>query len=452
MAPGSPHPASYRDPAGHIFFRDKVAYRQVNEVYRAHYEMFMTSGLYDELTGMQMLITHVETDLPGSNEHAWAVLKPEQLDFLSYPYEWGFSQLRDAAILTLDIQSTAMEKGMSLKDATPFNIVFRSNKPVFIDTLSFETYDPSSPWVAYHQFCTCFLAPLLLAAYRSPDLIRMLATHPEGIPLQLCSSLLPWSSRFRPLAALHVHMPGGMKPGKQNSKQASSFSKEKLNHIISHLKEGIQGLSLSKGSVWSSYYEDTILSDSYLKDKERLVSRMLQGISFDQAFDAGCNTGQFSLVLARMGKKVISADSDPGCIDILYNGTKGKGLCIDSLLLDLMNPTPPTGWGNAERLSFWDRLKTDLILALALIHHLCLGQNLSFEKIATLFSRHAEWLLIEFIPKTDPRAQQILSNKEDIYSGYTEENFLHAFTEYFALVDRATVHDSSRSLFLLRRK
>ena len=160
----NPHPASYRDPAGHVFLRDDAVYRQVNRSYQADYERLMSSGLYDSLTRNGRLLPHAETDLVGTDDGAWKVIRPSQLSFISYPYEWCFSQLKEAALLTLDIQRECMDKGMSLKDATPFNVTFNlHNKPVFIDTLSFETYRPEDPWIAYHQFCSSFLAPLLLA-------------------------------------------------------------------------------------------------------------------------------------------------------------------------------------------------------------------------------------------------------------------------------------------------
>jgi len=451
MNAGTSHPASYRDPAGHIFLREGIAYRQVNPGYREHLEALMSSGLYQELADTGKLIRHSEVDLPGSDGQAWKVLLPEQIKFLSYPYEWSFSQLRDAALLTLDIQAAAMKKGLSLKDATPFNVTFVKGRPLFIDTLSFEKHVTTEPWIAYHQFCTGFLAPLLLAAYKDPDLIRLLSVHPEGIPLALCSSLLPWSSRFKPLSALHVHLQGKVKKTEDNGKTAA-FSREKLEHIVSHLRDGIKGLTLTGGSTWSDYYDETILSQAYLKEKENLVTDMVSRIDVNTIFDAGCNTGDFSLILAAKGKRLIAADFDARCIDRLYATATEKKIELDTLVVDLMNPPPAIGWDNAERPSFLSRLHVDLTLALALLHHLCLAQNLPFQKIADTFHRISGWLLVEFVPKSDPKSQQLIRHKRDIYDWYTEEGFLTAFGARFDLIESRQVGDTGRTLHLFRAK
>jgi ribosomal protein L11 methylase PrmA len=445
----TPHPASFRDPAGHVFVRDGVVYRQVNPVYREHFECLFSSGLYQELTETGKLIPHEVVDIPGTDDHAWKVLKPSQVDFFSYPYEWSFSQLRDAALLTLDIQARSMKKGMSLNDATPFNVTFSKGKPVFIDTLSFEKYTPEDPWIAYHQFCTGFLAPLLLASYKSPDLIRLLAVHPEGIPLSLCSDLLPWSSKLKPLSALHIHLQGGMKSRTGQERQAA-FSAEKLSRIISHLQDGIGSLTVRGTSSWSDYYQETILSEAYLEEKKRLVADMLSAIAPQHIFDAGCNMGEFSLLMAEKGKKVIAADLDERCIDRLYGLSNSKGFDLDALIVDLMNPSPAIGWANAERPSLLSRIHVDLTMALALVHHLCLGKNLPFNHIASLFTHFSEWLLIEFVPVTDPKSKQLIQHKRDIYGWYTEEEFLKAFGAYYDLTLSRPVGDTGRTLHLFR--
>ena len=289
----NPHPASYRDPAWHVFLRDDAVYRQVNRSYQADYERLMSSGLYDSLTRNGRLLPHAETDLVGTDDGAWKVIRPSQLSFISYPYEWCFSQLKEAALLTLDIQRECMDKGMSLKDATPFNVTFNlHNKPVFIDTLSFETYRPEDPWIAYHQFCSSFLAPLLLASKRDPDLIRLLALHPDGVPLDLSAKLLPGSTRFQPLSALHIHLPARMTPGKGPDKKIL-FSKEKLQRVIDHLRSGISGLRSEGPSTWSGYYDGTILGNGYLEVKKEAVKTILHGRDIATVFDAGCNTGEF---------------------------------------------------------------------------------------------------------------------------------------------------------------
>lgn len=451
------HPASYRDPAGHVFMRDGIIYRQVNQAYEKEYSTLMGSGLYETLTRKGMLLPHEEVGVPGTDERAWKIIKPRHLSFINYPYEWTFDQLQSAALLTLDIQSESMKAGMSLKDATPFNVTFDAyNRAVFIDSLSFEVYHSESPWIAYHQFCTTFLAPLLLASKRDPDLIRLLALHPEGIPLDLCSSLLPWSTKFHMLSALHIHLPARVKPGKGPEKKVV-FSPDKLVRIIDHLRSGITALTCKGASNWSDYYEETILGGGYLEAKKKAVKELLSSISFQTVFDAGCNTGEFSMLLAGEGKQVVAADMDARSVHRLsvqldFAQEKLGPRQVLPIVADLMNPPPAIGWGNQERPALLERIRTDLTMALALVHHLALGMNLPFSKMAETFSTISPWLLIEFVPKQDPKAQELIGHKRDIYADYDEQHFMTAFGEKYDLKESRTIGEMGRTLYLFRRK
>ena len=326
------HPASYRDPSGFVFIQDGVVYRQVNRSYAGNYDLLLSSGLYNTLIEKKWLLAHEEITVKDLQPEIYKILKPRQLGFINYPYEWCFSQYRDAALLTLKIQQLAMSRGMSLKDATPFNIVFEAGSPVFIDSLSFEKYDASKPWVAYRQFCESFLAPLLLAAYHDPDLIRMMIIYPDGIPLNICASLLPFHTKLRSLASLHIHLQAGIKgPDKPTTGNSPAFGAGKLNRILDHLINGISSLQLNKKiSTWSDYYTHTILQDNYFKEKEAVLSRLTGKISFSSAIDLGSNTGEFALMMENKGGEVIALDIDPLCIERLYIYTSEKKLKITS--------------------------------------------------------------------------------------------------------------------------
>jgi hypothetical protein len=199
--------ASFRDPSGFLFTRQGVLYRQVNQEYRTHYDLLMSSGLYTRLVGMGLLIPHDEVaEQPQESEVAYRVIRPEPLEFVSYPYEWSFSQLKDAALATLAIQKQSLEAGMVLKDASMYNIQFFHGKPVLIDTLSFETYREGDPWVAYRQFCQHFLAPLALMAHTDVRLSQLLRVYIDGIPLDLAARLLPRRTRYGLGLATHIHL------------------------------------------------------------------------------------------------------------------------------------------------------------------------------------------------------------------------------------------------------
>lgn len=200
-------PSSFRDPSGFVFFKEGVCYRQVNRSCKENYDCLIDSGLYKKLTDAELLIPHEEADA----QLAWSVdahkiLKPEPIPFISYPYEWSFSQLKDAALATLEIQKAALDYGMSLKDASAYNIQFYKGKPVFIDTLSFEKSRDGKPWAAYQQFCRFFVAPLALMARVDIRMNQLLRIHMEGVPLDLASSSLPWRTRFNPALLMHIHL------------------------------------------------------------------------------------------------------------------------------------------------------------------------------------------------------------------------------------------------------
>src|SRR6185436_4959816 len=184
--------ASFRDPSGFLFSRGGILYRQVNRAYQKEYARLMESGLYEKLVKAGLLIPHVEVDQPPAVEvDALKVIQPDRVPFISYPYEWSFGQLKSAALATLSIQKRALKMGMSLKDASAYNIQFVHGKATLIDTLSFEVYEEGEPWVAYRQFCQHFLAPLALMALKDVRLNQLLRVYIDGVPLDLVSELLP---------------------------------------------------------------------------------------------------------------------------------------------------------------------------------------------------------------------------------------------------------------------
>lgn len=187
-------PGSFRDPSGFVFWRDGVIYRQVNAIYKEDYDHLMSSGLYKALVDAGLLIPHEEVGAePAVSDGAYKIIRPELVTFVSYPYEWSFSQLKDAALTTLRVQHESMDFGMTLKDCSAYNVQFKDGKPVFIDTLSFERYREGTPWAPYRQFCQHFLAPLALMSHRDVRLSQLLRIHVDGVPLDLASSLLPLS-------------------------------------------------------------------------------------------------------------------------------------------------------------------------------------------------------------------------------------------------------------------
>ncbi len=450
------HPASYRDPSGFIFMHAGKYYRQVNKSYAGHYALLKESGLYDLLIKKQQLLQHTELqeNLTGSEDWLLTLL-PQQMSFISYPYEWCFEQWKEAALLTLDIMSTAMEHGMILKDATPFNIQFADNRPVLIDSLSFEKYDESKPWVAYHQFAACFIAPLMIARYHSQALLRLFQVYPDGIPLDIAVNMLPAKAKLNLDVWLHMLLPARMSKKQSTAPgPTASFSRQKLQHIIDSLRSLINGLKLPvKKSTWNNYYEETVLSNEYVSEKKALISDWLKEIPASTVLDLGTNTGLFAIMTAALGKFTIAVDADVACIEALYQNCREKKIKnLLPLYVDITNPTPAIGWDNAERTRFADRAKTGLCMALALVHHLAIGKNTSFEQMAKTFSELSPSLIIEFVPKSDPKVALLLQNREDIFTHYDEAHFQQAFEQHYTILKKQALVHTGRSIFLMKRK
>jgi len=239
----------FRDPSGFIFTRDGQLYRQVNKQYQADYELLFGSGLYQELTERKLLIPHSEVNIkPADAARAYKVLQPERIPYISYAYEWSFSQLKDAALLTLDLQTRALKHGMWMKDANNSNIQFLNGRPILIDSLSFESYPEGLPWTAYRQFCQHFLAPLALMAYVDVRLNQLLRNWLDGVDLSLASRLLPWTTRLNSGLLLHIHAHAGAQRRYAGAAQPQAgqgkhgLTKTALLGLIDHLRSTVQGL------------------------------------------------------------------------------------------------------------------------------------------------------------------------------------------------------------------
>lgn len=445
-----------------MFERYGVLYRQVNQVYRDNYNHLMNSGLYDRLAKEGFLIEHIEVEKSISiNEKAYKVILPEQISFVSYPYEWCFNELRDAAILTLDVQQIALDYGMTLKDASAYNIQFNDGRPLLIDTLSFERYIEGRPWVAYRQFCEHFLAPLALMAQKDVRLSKLLIAHIDGIPLDLASRLLPRSSWFKPGLAIHLHIHArtqkaySVSVSSKNDKKATArpVSKLGLLGIVQGLRKTVKKLHCRlEGTEWGDYYDTNSYSDIAFEEKKRIVQKYIAMIKPAMVWDLGANNGVFSRLASNAGIPTISFDMDPAAVDCNYRMIREKNeKNLLPLLLDLTNPSPGLGWGGRERDSLVQRMQSDCIMALALIHHLAISNNVPLEKIASFFARLCTFLIIEFVPKEDIQVQRLLNSREDIFTEYDQMHFESAFSCFFKISDMENIKDSKRVLYLMQK-
>jgi len=417
---------SFRDPSGHLFYKKEKLLRVIRPIYKNHYEKLMESGLYDQLITEKKLIPHQEykSETLSLSGEVYKIIEPEIIPFVSYPYEWCFSQLKDAALLTLEIQKKAFSKGMVLKDASAYNVQFVDCRPVFIDTLSFEEYKPGDVWRAYKQFCQHFLAPLLLMR-KDFRFSSMLKSEIDGISLDFARHQLGWKSYFSLGQLLHIHLHSmALNKYKLNeSTRQLKISKNAFLGNLDSLTNTIKSIKLKKKKTqWGDYYSITNYTDESFKHKETVVRDMLQHSNPKKVWDFGANNGHFSKIAAKQGAYTIAMDIDYLAVEKNYLANKTK-TGIFPLQMNLCNPTPGLGWNNSERESLMERGKVDMGMALALTHHLAISNNLPFDYIADFFSQCCDKLIVEFIPKSDSKVRFLLHSREDVYNDYNIDSF-----------------------------
>jgi len=452
--------ASFRDPSGFLFVRDGTLFRQVNQSYRATFDQLEQSGLYAELVEAGLLIPHALADVPPAEPKAAAlVLRPDPLAFISYPYEWSFSQLQDAALATLDLQQRALARGLSLKDASAYNIQFHRGRPVLIDTLSFEVYREGDPWVAYRQFCQHFLAPLALMSRRDIRLGQLLRLSIDGVSLDQAVRLLPWKARlnFGLLTHLYLHAASQRRFAGAEVRTAQGtrrVSRTGFLGLIDNLRRTVAGLRWDPGRTdWAEYETMHNYSPAALEAKRRLVAENLERTRPSSLWDLGANTGAFSRLASERGIATISFDVDPSAVETNYRSVRASGEAnLLPLLIDLTNPSPAQGWHHAERLSLQQRGPADAVMALALVHHLAIGNNVPLPQVASFLADLGRWVIIEFVPKSDSQVKRLLAAREDIFSDYNVEGFERAFTGAFELRHHEPIAESERTLYLWEKR
>jgi hypothetical protein len=450
---------SYKDPSGYVFQKDGQLFRRINECYLDTYHQARDCGLFKELFQKRLLIEHDEIS-EQSLDDPHAIIRPRMVQFVSYPYEWCFSELRDAALATLEIQRIAISHGFTLKDAHGFNIQFDGGLPVLIDTLSFDRWE-NAPWDAYRQFCESFLIPLALMRYRNQHLNTLLTRFLGGIPLEIGSGLLPLRTRLSIPLLMHIHLHAGRAAAdakicnaSHKPKSSPSFSEGSMLGLCMSLEKAIKSIKPPEvESVWNTYYQKSCIysQDAFNQKKEFIVS-VAEEQRPSMVWDLGCNTGEFSILSSKYSDFVVAIDSDPACIERLYKYCRKEQIPnILPIQMDLVNPSAALGWELQERLSLIERGGCHLMFALALVHHLCISANIPLDYVARFFARVSNRLVIEFIPKEDPQVQLLLSSRKDIFTNYNREAFESAFKQHFRIGREKQLADSKRTLYYMER-
>lgn len=452
-------PASFRDPCGFIVHEGNSVLRVINKMYEKEYSHLTKSGLSEILIKKDLMISYQEitTDKKYSVSQ-YKVVEAKKIQFISYPHEWCFSQLKDAALLTLKIDEIAVEYNMMLKDATAYNVQFDCGKAIFIDTLSFDLVEQNYEWKAYKQFCEFFLVPLCLMIYKDPRLSILLKDFINGIPLDLGVKLIPVRFLLKPSVFLHLFLQNKLQKSKAINNKINSkniISKQQHKLLIAYLKYFIESMTLPKNHTeWDKYYSDfKEVNMIYLTFKEKLVEEFVRQLSPKIIWDIGANDGHFSRIASKYSTQVISIDKDWRSTEYNYNECKRNNIDnIYPIISDLVNQDGGFGWNNEERKPLFSRLKKpDLIIALALMHHI-INENVPINKFLDLLRFSSEYVILEYIPKTDPNVVSMIKTRGLSWNYIEESEFQKLVISKFEILKTTPIGASNRSLYLLKVK
>ena len=467
---------SFRDPAGRVVIHNGRIVRLVRRDALAPFERFLSSALYDELRQRgQVVDSHplqssevtevlraVDID-PAIGDFAAAFEHP-RIPFFSYPDEWPAGMLYAAAKLTLDVAEAALRHGWGLKDATPFNIGFVGPRPVLVDVLSFEPRDPTdATWLAYAQFVRTFLLPLLAGQQLGLTNRALFAESREGLEPEAVSRLLPLNRKLRGPGLSLVTIPALLRRTAGDgvaiqNRHASSPEKAKfiLEALFRHLRGSLEKVKIERQqSRWSSYSVRDVHSQEYISAKRRVVSEMLDELTPKAVLDLGCNVGHLSLLAAESGARVVAVDADAAVVEATFRRAVAHNRDILPLVVDLADPTPARGWRNEEQSSFLTRAtgSFQLVMALALVHHLLLSAGVPITSIVKLLEDlSTELVLVEHVPPGDPMFRLLARGREVLHPDATRDAFVAALGRNFDIVRSQPLPSSEREVFLLRKR
>jgi len=444
-------PLSFRDPAGTVFVKGNRIFRQLTEEGITTWDALKTSPFFKTYVEKGWVIPTWDT-----SQQTKPTLEHERIPFFSYPYEWPFVYLKEAALLCLEMLLDLLSQGFILKDATPFNFQFKSGKPILIDVLSIEKKASGDPWAGYHQFCEGFLNPLLLASYKRIPHQEWLRGSPSGISSRHLSSLMNGLTVLKKGIFTHVKMKayfeerfGGVANLTRDDIQAAQFPTLGIIKNIQKLQSLIKGLTYrpARKSTWENYEDASSYAADALNKKKHFVAEMLSQWKGALAWDVGCNEGSYSILASKYFGQVVSMDRDDQIINNLVVKLRQAPLGnILPLVMDWANPTPGMGWANQELKSIFERQKPDVVLYLAFLHHMAVQSNVPLSLQIDLLSKTTSNLIIEFIDPTDAMFKQLMRNQKKDLSGYNAKAFENLLQKNFKIVKQEPLN-STRTIY-----
>ena len=455
-------PGSFRCPRGRIYYHSGKVLRTVMPDAAADFQFVENTRLLDRLIDAGKLVAYSRSDdkhYPEAKEKPSFVLEHPALPFVSYPYEWCFYALQDAAILQLDICLEALRHEVMLEDATPYNIQFIHSRPIFIDHLSFRPYREGEVWVAHQQFCDQFLNPLLLRSLAGLTHNAWYKGCLDGISTPELKQTIPFHKKFSWNTFMHVVLLAHLLHGKAGNRVSKArqvqFGKNKLVYMLSGLKKWIAGLKPRPiaSSVWHSYADNNSYQHQEKRKKQDAVAAFARKVKPSMLLDIGCNTGDYSLVALESGARLsVGIDHDSMAVEKAWLRAKKDKLDFLPLCMNVVNPSSGLGWNATERKGLKERLSADALLALALLHHLVIDKNIPMDAAVAGISGLAPAGIIEFVPKTDPMVQELLSLRKDIFPDYTEEAFKSCLEKQARIVASERVSETGRTLYQYARQ
>lgn len=449
---------SFRDRSSRVFYQNGRVRRFLDAGALREWDSLHHSPLYPRLLAEKRIgSTHRVEPGTGTLTPPWvAVLEHDRIPFISYPYEWSFGMLQDAAAAHLELIATALEEDFILRDCSPFNIQWTGTRPLFIDIPSFARSQGDEVWVGYQQFCRTFLFPLLFQAYKGIAFQRWLRSSLEGIPAEDMTRLFFWWEFFRPGLLSDVFLAARLERSWAKTDRTirtemrdAGFPKEFIAKNVRRLLGIVRGLPVKRDlSKWSDYATERNYSPEDYIAKKSFVKSVCARRSWNLVWDLGCNTGDFSLIAADHASCVVAMDADDGVVEILYRRLKTTGdTRVLPLVMNLADPSPAQGWAGRERKSLTARGKPDLVMALALLHHLVIGANVPLGDAVSWLASLGSELVVEFVGKEDTMVQRLLLNREDIFTDYDRPHFEALLETHYRIEKRIPLVQGGRWLY-----
>lgn len=461
---------SFRDPDSRVFYADGQVFRALSERGLEDFHVLEAKRFFRDAIAKGRVVGTEEVALPEGlpmlrTERPVGVLRHERVPLISYPYEWTPGMLRDAALLQLDLLLAALDEDMILKDSTPYNVQFTGAKPVFLDIGSFEPLRPGEPWVGYRQFCSLFLYPLMLAAWKDVPYQPWLRGTLDGISPQELSRLFSFRDRRRRGALTNVTLHARLersyadrgRTGGDVKKELAraGFNKDIINANVRKMRKLVTRLQWEppKG-VWTEYRKVNSYSDADTERKVEFVGSVARSQRWGLVWDLGCNDGRFSRLAAEGADYVLALDGDQAPVEILYRDLRDEGRTdILPLTMNLTDPSPSLGWRGAERKRLEERASPDLVLVLALLHHVSITGNVPVAEYISYLRSLDTSIVIEFVTREDPMVKRLLAAKrDDNHPDYEQGFFERCLAESFDIERQETLPSGTRVLYFARPK